>query len=95
MLVSVGADQPKMRVLAASFPDGPHAHAARARLLAELDLEPQQIGVETLAEPTDGSASHAVLAGQFDERLVHMARRLLEQLGGTVMLDVDATGPNG
>lgn len=84
-----------MRVLAASFPDDAHAQTARALLLAELALEPQQIGVETLAEPGDGTVAHAVLAGQFDEHLVDMARQLLEQLGGTVMLDVDATGPNG
>jgi hypothetical protein len=83
-----------MRVVAASFPDDVRAHSARAKLLAELALEPQQVGVETLAEPGDGAASHAVVAGQFDDDLVGAARRLLEQSGGTVMLDIDATQSN-
>ncbi len=52
------------------------------------------MGVETLAEPGDGAKAQVVLAGQFDEDLVGAARRVVEQLGGTVMLDVDATESN-
>ena len=83
-----------MRVLAASFPDDARARAARARLLAELALEAHQVGVEILAEPGAGAASQAVLAGQFDEALVSTARQLVEDLGGTVMVDIDATETN-
>ena len=85
-----------MRVVAASFSDEVHARHARTRLLAELALEPGQIDVRTLADASDGTAAPAVLlAGQFEEDRVTVARQLLVELGGTVMLDVDATGTNG
>ena len=84
-----------MRAVAASFPDAAHAQRARAILLAELALEPEQLDVQTLADATDGTTAPSVLAGQFEEDRVAVARQLLEQLGGTVMLDVDATGTNG
>ena len=84
-----------MRVLAASFPDDGRARRARKRLLAELALDPEQVDVQTLAEPSGGAAAHAVLAGQFDEDRVAVARRLLEQAGGQLLLDKDATGTNG
>lgn len=84
-----------MRVVAASFPDDAHARRARARLLAELALEPQQVDVQTLADAGDGKTQLTVLAGQFEEDRVAVARQLLERLGGTVMLDRDATGTNG
>jgi hypothetical protein len=83
-----------MRVLAASFVDDARAQRARARLLAELALEPEQVGVEPLADPGDGMAAKAVLAGRFDDELLEPARRLVEQLGGTVMLDIDARESN-
>jgi hypothetical protein len=83
-----------MRVLAASFPDASGAQAARASLLAELVLEPYQVEVEALATPSDGTAARAVLAGRFDDELVELARRLVERLGGTVMLDIDARESN-
>lgn len=83
-----------MRVLAASFSDDASARKARAKLLAELALEAHQVGVETLAEPGDGVAAQAVLAGHFDDELVSTARQLVERLGGTVMLDIDATESN-
>ncbi len=84
-----------MRILAASFPDDARAQQARARLLAELSLEPEQVDVQTLAEPGDGSDAQSVLAGQFDEDRIAAARKLLERLGGRVLLDKDATGTNG
>jgi len=83
-----------MRVLAASFPDDALAREARAKLLAELALEAHQVGVQTLAEPGDGATAQAVLAGQFHEDLVIAARQVVEQLGGTVMLDIDASETN-
>ena len=85
-----------MRVVAASFPDDVRARRARTRLLVELALEPGQVDVQTLADATDSTAVPTVLlAGQFEEDRVAVARQLLEELGGTVMLDVDATGTNG
>ena len=90
----MGASQPKMRVLAASFPDDALAHQARAKLLADLALEAHQVGVETLAQPGDPGMGQAVLAGQFREDVVAVARRLVEQHGGTVMLDIDANETN-
>lgn len=82
-----------MRILAASFPDFARARRARIRLLAELALDPEQVDVQTLAEP--GGGSEAVLAGQFDDKRAALARQLLERLGGKLMLDRDATGGNG
>ena len=89
----MGACQPDMRVLAARFPDDALAREARTRLLAELALEANEVGVEPLAEPGDAGA-RVVLAGQFQEDVVGAARRVVEQLGGTVMLDIDATVTN-
>ena len=84
-----------MRVLAVSFSDDDRAQRARARLLSELALSAHQVGVEPLAaEPGDGVSGQAVLAGRFAEDQVGMARMLVEQLGGTVMLDIDATETN-
>lgn len=90
----MGAYRPNMRVLAVSFPDDDLAHRARARLMSELSLSAHQVGVEPLAEPGDGASAQAVLAGQFPDDQVPTARLLLEQLGGTVMLDIDATASN-
>ncbi len=83
-----------MRVLAASFRDDAVARAAQARLVAELGLEPHQVGVESLAEAGDGDNAQAILAGQFQEGLVDIARRIVEQLGGRVMVDTAATERN-
>jgi hypothetical protein len=90
----MGACWPKMRVLAASFTDDTRAREARAKLLAELALEAHQVGVEILAQPSSDVTAPAVLAGQFDERLVEAARQVVEQYGGTVMLDIDANETN-
>jgi len=92
--VQMGAHQPNMRVLAASFPDDALARKARAILLTRLALEAHQVGVETLAVPDGAATARAVLAGQFDEHVVNTAREVMEQLGGTVMLDIDATESN-
>jgi hypothetical protein len=94
MFVPMGARQPDMRVLAASFTDDIRAREARAKLLAELALDAHQVGVEILAQPSNSATAPAVLAGQFDEALVSTAREVLEQYGGTVMLDIDANETN-
>jgi hypothetical protein len=83
-----------MRVLAAAFPDDSSAHVAEARLIAQLNLEAGQIGVEALARLPDRVGSGAILAGRFQEDRVRVARRLLEGLGGTMVIDIDDGGRN-
>jgi hypothetical protein len=83
-----------MRVLAAAFPDDSSAHAAAARLIAQLELEASQIGVEALAQLPDRSESRAILAGRFRDDRVGVARRLLEGFGETLVIDIDDDGRN-
>ena len=83
-----------MRVLAAAFPDDSSAHAAEARLIAQLDLKANQIGVEALTHLRDRVGSRAILAGRFQEDRVGVARKLLEGFGGTLVIDIDDGGRN-
>lgn len=83
-----------MRVLAASFPDDASARAAREQLLSALALEADEIGVEALAQAPNHVAPIAILAGRFQEDVVSAARMLVEGLGGTVMIDIDAGHSN-
>lgn len=83
-----------MRVLAAAFPDDSSAHAAEARLIAQLELEANQIGVEALAHASDRVSPRAILAGRFREDLVGRARTVLEGFGGTLVIDIDDGGRN-
>ena len=82
-----------MRVLAASFPDGASARAARAQLLNVFHLDPGQIGVEALAA---GRTVHdvAILAGRFREETVAAARKVVERHQGTLVIDIDDAGRN-
>ena len=84
-----------MRVLGAAFPDDLSAQAAQARLIAQLDLEVNQIGVEALASVADRAGTPAILAGRFREDLVGRARTILERFGGTLVVDIDDGGRNG
>ena len=79
-----------MRVLAASFPDDESARVARTRLVSQLALEADEVGVEALAQPTNRAGPVAILAGRFQEEVVPSARAVVEGLGGTVMIDIDA-----
>jgi hypothetical protein len=82
-----------MRVLAASFPDDASARAARVRLIAALEVDAREIGVEALAH--DRSASDvAILAGRFQEQIVDAAREVVAQFGGTMVFDMDDAGRN-
>ena len=83
-----------MRVLAAAFPDDTSARAAEARLIAQLELEANQIGVEALAHAPDRLGPRAILAGRFREDLVGNARKLVEACGGTMVIDIDDGGRN-
>ncbi len=83
-----------MRVLAAAFPDHSSARAAQARLIAQLKLEANQIGVETLAHMSDRVGPRAILAGRFREDLVGVAKKVVEGCGGTMVIDIDDAGRN-
>jgi hypothetical protein len=83
-----------MRVLAAAFPDDSTARAAESRLIAQLKLKANEIGVEALAYPPDRVESRAILAGRFREDRVGAARKVLEGFGGTLVIDIDDGGRN-
>jgi hypothetical protein len=83
-----------MRVLAAAFPDDSSARAAEARLIAQLELEANQIGVEALAHTAGRVGPRAILAGRFREDLVGNARQVVEAFGGTMVIDIDDGGRN-
>jgi hypothetical protein len=77
--------------MAASFPTDASAREARTRLLAELAIEAE---VEALAQPTNPGGPAAILAGRFKDDVVPAAREMVERLGGTVMIDIDAAETN-
>ena len=83
-----------MRVIAAAFPDDSSARAAEARLIAQLALEKNQIGVEALAQAPGRTGARAILAGRFREDLVGIARTVVERFGGTMVIDIDDRGRN-
>lgn len=82
-----------MRVLAASFPDGASARAARAQLLNAFHLDPGQIGVEALAAERNVNDA-AILAGRFREETVEAARKVVERHQGTLVMNIDDAGSN-
>jgi hypothetical protein len=83
-----------MRVLAASFRDDASARAARARLIAALALDANQISVEALAHGRE-AADAAILAGRFQEQAVEAALQVVADSGGTMVFDIDDRGRNG
>jgi hypothetical protein len=82
-----------MRVLAASFPDDRSARTAQGRLIDDLALDASQIGVEALAHDRKVSDA-AILAGRFQEDVVAAARSVVEECGGTLVIDIDDRGTN-
>ena len=82
-----------MRVLAASFPDGASARAARAKLIEAFELDASQIGVEALAHEQD-VRDEAVLAGRFREDVVDAARDVVQRSGGKLVIDIDDRAGN-
>jgi hypothetical protein len=83
-----------MRVLAASFRDDASARAAKARLIAALALDTNQISVEALAHERE-AADAAILAGRFQEQSVEAALEVVAASGGTMVFDIDDRGRNG
>ena len=81
------------RVLAASFPDDRSARAARARLIDDFAIDASQIGVEALAHGRN-DPDMAILAGRFHEDVVPAARGVVEEFGGTLVVDIDDRGMN-
>jgi hypothetical protein len=83
-----------MRVLAAAFPDDGSARAAEAQLIVQFALETNQIGVEALAPMAERSSPRAILAGRFQDEVVDGARAVVEDHGGTMVIDIDDAGRN-
>lgn len=83
-----------MRVLAASFPDVSSARAAEEQLIVQFALEANQIGVEALAALSARSRTRAILAGRFQEAVVDTARSVVEDHGGTLVIDIEDGGRN-
>ena len=77
-----------MRVLAASFRDQASANDTRTRILEELALDPDELGIDSL--PSNASGPITILAGRFDDSSVAVARRLVEQGGGQLLMDEGA-----
>lgn len=82
-----------MRVLAASFPDGTSARAAKTQLLAAFGLDDSQIDIEALAHHR-GVDGVAILAGQFHDDVVEEARDVVEDCHGKLVIDIDGAGTN-
>jgi len=82
-----------MRVLAASFPDDASARAARAHLISQFTLDASQISVEPLAHGRH-SKDAAILAGRFQEDAVAVARSVVEEFGGRMVIDIEDGGSN-
>jgi hypothetical protein len=82
-----------MRVLAASFPDDASARAARTQLISAFRLDASQIGVEALAHGRK-LKDVAILAGRFQDEVVAAARVVVEQFGGTMVIDIEDGGSN-
>jgi hypothetical protein len=80
-----------MRLLAATFPDQKSARVARTRLMSAFALGNGDIGVELLAHGRDDVA---ILAGRFQDDVVAAARDVVQGLGGTLVVDMDASGRN-
>jgi hypothetical protein len=83
-----------MRVIAASFPDDRSARAAQNQLTAQFALETNQIGVEALATISGRSKSRAILAGRLQDEVVDDARSVVEDHGGTLVIDIEDGGRN-
>lgn len=82
-----------MRVLAATFPDDASARAAERHLMSAFGLDAGEIGVEALAHERS-VRDEAVLAGRFQDDVVAAAREVVDQCGGTLVIDIDDRGRN-
>jgi hypothetical protein len=84
-----------MRILAASFEDHETATAAMNRLDRELGLGLGTIRVAPLGRASDPSGPAAVLAGRFQDDTMGAVHAVVDELGGTVVVDVDSLATHG
>lgn len=78
-----------MRTLAASFRDKAAARAAQAGLIRMLVVDSGTVRIASLGRTGPGADPATILAGNFREEVVKVARDVIESFGGTMVVDVD------
>jgi hypothetical protein len=78
-----------MRTLAASFRDKAAARAAQAGLVRLLVVDPDALRIASLGKAGHHAQPATILAGNFREEVVKVARDVIESFGGTMVVDVD------
>jgi hypothetical protein len=78
-----------MRTLAASFRDKASARAAQAGLVRLLVVDSGQLRIAALGKTGREADPTTILAGNFPEEVVSLAREVIESFGGTMVVDVD------
>jgi hypothetical protein len=78
-----------MRTLAASFRDKAAARAAQAGLVRMLVVETGTLRIASLGRTGPAGDPATILAGNFREEVVNVARDVIESFGGTMVVDVD------
>jgi hypothetical protein len=78
-----------MRTLAASFRDKASARAAQAGLVRMLVVDSGALRIASLGKAGRGAEPATILAGNFREGVVKVARDVIESFGGTMVVDVD------
>jgi hypothetical protein len=80
-----------MRTLAASFRDKASARAAQAGLVRLLVVDSGVLRIGALGKAGRRADPSAILAGNFREEVVSLARQVIARFGGTMVVDVDET----
>jgi hypothetical protein len=78
-----------MRTLAASFRDTAAARAAQAGLVRMLVVDSGTLRIASLGRTGPDADRATILAGNFREEVVKVARDVIESFGGTMVVDVD------
>jgi hypothetical protein len=78
-----------MRTLAASFRDKASARAAQAGLVRMSVIDYGALRIASLGKADRQAAPETILAGNFPEEVVMVARDVIESFGGTLVVDVD------
>jgi hypothetical protein len=78
-----------MRTLAASFRDKATARAAQAGLVRLLVIDSEQLRIAALGKTGRETEPATILAGNFREGVVKVARDVMESFGGTMVVNVD------
>ena len=84
-----------MRTLAASFPDKAAARAAQAGLVRMLVVDSGTLRIASLGKTGPQADPETILAGNFRDEVVAVARDVIESFGGTMVVDVDERRTHG